>query len=96
MKLIRLYTAALFTALCLLSAPAVTLADEAPAVVAVNINTASAEELAEKLQGIGESRAELIVQFREAQGPFTSLEQLLEIKGIGQATLDKNRDKIQL
>jgi len=61
MKLIRLYTAALFTALYLLSAPAVTLADEAPAEVAVNINTASAEELAEKLQGIGESRAELIV-----------------------------------
>lgn len=95
MKFIRLYTAALFTALCLLTAPAAIMADEAQQ-VAVNINTASAAELAEKLDGIGESKAALIVQFRDEQGAFTSVEQLLEIKGIGQATLDKNRNRIQL
>lgn len=98
MKTIRLYTVALFTALSLLCAPAITVAEEVQKAetVAVNINTASAEEIAEKLQGIGESRAQLIIQFREENGVFTSVEQLLEIKGIGQATLDKNRDNIQL
>lgn len=62
----------------------------------VNLNSATAEELAEKLVGVGAARAELIVQYRDANGPFTSIEQLLEIKGIGVATLEKNRDKIEL
>lgn len=64
--------------------------------VSVNVNTATAEELAEVLEGIGEAKAELIIQYREKQGAFSSVEQLLEIKGIGMATLDKNRDRIQL
>jgi competence protein ComEA len=98
MKITRFYLAALFTAFCLLCTPAITMADEMQAqeVVAVNINSASAEELAEKLDGIGESRAALIVKFREEHGAFTSVEQLLEIKGVGTATLEKNREKIQL
>ncbi|MCX2796263.1 helix-hairpin-helix domain-containing protein [Microbulbifer thermotolerans] len=96
MKTIRAYCTAIFAALYLLWAPAATLAADEHGVVSVNINTATAEELAEKLDGIGQSKAELIIQFRDQHGPFTSLEQLLEIKGIGQATLDKNRDKIQL
>lgn len=97
MKFIRLYTAALFTALCLLCNPVFAETEEAREMaVAVNINTASATELAEKLDGVGESRAGLIIKFREEQGPFTSTEQLMEIKGIGTATLEKNRDKIQL
>ena len=62
----------------------------------VNVNTASAEELAESLIGVGEARAELIVQYREQIGGFSSVEQLLEIKGIGMATLEKNRSRIQL
>lgn len=62
----------------------------------VNLNTASAEELAAKLHGIGQSKAEAIVAHRDAHGPFTAVEQLLDIKGIGQATLDRNRDIIQI
>ncbi|WNZ54968.1 ComEA family DNA-binding protein [Microbulbifer sp. MKSA007] len=65
-------------------------------VLSVNVNSASAVELAEKLDGIGEARAQLIVKYREEHGPFTSVEQLLNVKGIGAATLDKNRDVIQL
>ena len=66
------------------------------AVKVVNVNTASAEELAETLVGVGDARAELIVQYREQIGGFSSIEQLLEIKGIGMATLEKNKDRIQL
>ncbi len=62
----------------------------------VNINTASAEQLATALNGVGETRAAAIVEYRKAHGPFTSKEQLLEVKGIGQSTLDKNADVITL
>ena len=62
----------------------------------VNINIASAMELAEALNGIGESRAEAIVAFREKNGPFLSADQLLQVKGIGDRILEKNRDDIMI
>lgn len=71
-------------------------ASEAITAGPVNINTASAQELAIKLHGIGQSKAEAIVAHREAHGPFMQVEQLLDVKGIGQATLDRNRDIIQI
>ncbi|HMU66761.1 MAG TPA: ComEA family DNA-binding protein [Cellvibrionaceae bacterium] len=63
---------------------------------AVNINTADAATLAAGLNGIGIKKAEAIVAYREQNGKFTSADQLLEVKGIGKATLDKNRDKIKI
>lgn len=62
----------------------------------VNINTASAQELAAVLVGVGQKKAEAIIAWREANGAFTAKEQLLEVKGIGQATLDKNASRITL
>ncbi|MGL5814740.1 MAG: ComEA family DNA-binding protein [Aeromonas sp.] len=59
----------------------------------INLNTASADELA-ALKGIGEKKAQAIVDYREKQGKFTSVEQLEEVSGIGPATLDANRDLI--
>ncbi|MGY6040696.1 ComEA family DNA-binding protein [Aeromonas sp. AE23HZ002T15] len=59
----------------------------------INLNTASADELA-ALKGIGEKKAQAIVDYREKQGKFTSVEQLEEVSGIGPATLDANRDMI--
>ena len=56
----------------------------------VNINTADAETLASQLKGIGQSRAEAIVAYREAHGPFTSIEDLAAVRGIGQRTLEQN------
>ena len=62
----------------------------------VNINSASAEELADTLIGVGLKRAEAIVAYRNTNGSFTSVDQLLEIKGIGAKLLSKNRHLIAL
>lgn len=56
----------------------------------ININTADAETLASQLKGIGQSRAEAIVAYREAHGPFTSVDDLTAVRGIGQRTLEQN------
>jgi competence ComEA-like helix-hairpin-helix protein len=56
----------------------------------VNINTATIEQL-EKLPGIGPNTAKSIVQFRERSGPFQRIEDLLAIKGISKARLEKLR-----
>ncbi len=69
---------------------------ESLAIAPVNINTADAETLAQVLEGIGESKAAAIVAWREANGAFTSLDELTQVKGIGQATLEKNRDRLSL
>lgn len=62
----------------------------------VNINTATAEQLSGMLTGIGEKRAAAIVAYREANGPFSSLEQLLDVKGVGEKVMEQNRDKMTL
>jgi len=62
----------------------------------ININTATADEIASFLIGIGPKKAEALVDYRKQHGPFRSLEQLLEIKGIGEATLTRNADRIAL
>jgi len=62
----------------------------------VNINTADAETLQRALSGIGPSRAREIIRHREAYGPFASIEELTEVKGIGKATLDRNRSLLAL
>lgn len=62
----------------------------------LNINTATAAEIQDKLVGIGAKKAQAIVEYREKNGKFISVEQLTEVSGIGKATLDKNRDRIVL
>jgi len=62
----------------------------------VNLNTADAATLEQELIGIGEVKAEAIIEYRDANGPFTSVDDLLEVKGIGEATLEKNRDKLSV
>jgi competence protein ComEA len=71
-------------------------ADVATQSQVVNINSASAEELAQKLNGIGASKAKAIVEYREKIGKFVSIDQLTEVKGIGKATVDKNRAVLSL
>lgn len=60
----------------------------------VNLNSASAETLAAGMVGIGPAKAQAIVDYREAHGPFKTVDDLLQIKGIGAATLDKNRERV--
>lgn len=62
----------------------------------LNLNTADAVTLQKELNGIGKAKAEAIVSYREANGPFTSVDELLEIKGIGNALLDRNRIKLSV
>jgi competence protein ComEA len=62
----------------------------------VNINTADARELADTLNGVGPAKAEAIIAWREANGPFESVEQLAEVRGIGLRTIELNRDVITL
>jgi len=63
---------------------------------AVNINAASAEELAAGLAGVGPSKAMAIVRYREQFGAFESVEELTEVQGIGAATLEQNRSRLRL
>jgi competence protein ComEA len=60
----------------------------------VNINTADAKTLAEGLNGIGMSKAEAIVAYRTENGPFASADDLVNIKGIGEKTVERNRNVI--
>jgi competence protein ComEA len=61
----------------------------------ININTASAAKL-ESLPGIGPSLAKKIVEFRETHGPFVTVEDLLNVSGIGQAKLEGFKDLITI
>ncbi|WP_372966102.1 ComEA family DNA-binding protein [Marinobacter sp.] len=61
----------------------------------ININVADVSTLS-TLNGIGESKAEAIVAYREANGPFTSTEELAKVKGIGARTVEKNAERISV
>lgn len=62
----------------------------------ININTASAEQLDEGLHGVGARKAAAIVAYRRQQGPFRSVVDLTQVKGIGPALLEKNLDRITI
>ena len=68
----------------------------APSAALVNINSADAATLADRLNGVGIKKAEAIVNFREKNGPFKSIDDLVNVTGIGAATLEKNRSFISV
>lgn len=70
------------------------LAGTALAADKVNINTADAATIDRVLLNVGPSKAEAIVAYRKEHGAFRSAEQLAEVKGIGLAIVEKNRDRI--
>lgn len=61
----------------------------------ININTASKEELM-TLTGIGEAKAGVIIEYRDQKGGFKSVDELTEVGGIGEKTLGKFKDKIDI
>ena len=65
----------------------------APDFPPVDLNTATAEEL-DTLPGIGESLAGRIIAYREANGPFGSIEEIMEVSGIGEAKFAELKDRV--
>jgi competence protein ComEA len=59
----------------------------------ININTANAKQL-QKLEGVGHSVAERIVEYRETHGPFKKAEDLRKVEGVGGGLWEKNRERI--
>jgi competence protein ComEA len=66
------------------------------AVQPVNVNSANAEEIAEALKGVGMTKAEAIVSYRNENGQFKHVDELVNVKGIGIRTVDINREYILL
>jgi competence protein ComEA len=62
----------------------------------VEINTADAETLAAGIDGVGTQKAMAIVQYREANGPFSSVDDLAKVQGIGMKTVDRNRSNLSV
>ena len=62
----------------------------------VDVNTADAETIAQVLVGVGQSKAEAIVAYREENGRFEDLEELARVRGIGEATIKRNESRISL
>ncbi|EDP57025.1 helix-hairpin-helix domain-containing protein [Vibrio sp. AND4] len=64
--------------------------------ITVNVNSATAEEIATLLKGIGEKKARDIVEYRNEHGPFKTAADLTKVKGIGESTVKKNEARILL
>ncbi len=60
----------------------------------VDINSSDAETIAASLKGIGMKKARAIVAYRESNGPFTSVEELVQVRGIGAKTVARIRDDV--
>jgi competence protein ComEA len=60
----------------------------------VDINSADAETLASSIDGVGERKAQAIVEYREANGPFAQVDDLANVKGIGSRTVGNNRNNL--
>jgi competence protein ComEA len=63
---------------------------------AININTADKDALMSAIKGVGEKRAEAIIAYREQNGPFKSIEELAEVRGIGASVIEANMDNLSI
>ncbi|MDH5189707.1 MAG: ComEA family DNA-binding protein [Gammaproteobacteria bacterium] len=61
---------------------------------AININTADANQIADAMKGVGLSKAQAIVNYREQNGQFKTVDELSKVKGIGIRTVEKNRENL--
>ena len=61
----------------------------------ININTANKEQLM-KISGVGKTKAEAIISYREKNGDFKKKEDITKVRGIGKSTFDKIKDKIEV
>jgi competence protein ComEA len=85
--------------LALMLAPSAWTAEGEPDIDAeprVNINQAGPQELAEALDGVGDAKAQSIIDYRNKNGGFDSPRELTSVNGIGSVTLKDNVDRIQV
>lgn len=61
----------------------------------VNINSASAEEIMLSLKGVGKKKAKAIVDYRKKNGKFTTIDDLMKVKGIGKKLIAKNKKRVR-
>ncbi len=73
----------------LLSLPVISFSAES-----ININTADKEALMSVIKGVGDKKAEAIIDYRQENGPFKSIDELSNVKGIGPAMIDKHREML--
>jgi competence protein ComEA len=93
----KLFSAVLIAILLGIGGPILAADKPAPiAPMSVNINTADAQTLAVALDGVGAARAKAIVEYREAHGPFRSVDDLAQVKGIGERVVAANRARIKV
>lgn len=76
--------------------PKVSLEAQSEGETKVSINQADAEALASMLNGVGLKKAEAIVRYREQNGPFSEIDQLQEVPGIGPSLVERNRDRLKM
>ncbi len=77
------------------AAPPTTVAEQAPtANHKIDLNKADVSALTGSFKGIGKKKAEAIIAYRDSHQGFKSLEELAEVKGLGQHFMDSNRDKL--
>jgi len=62
----------------------------------ISINEATAEQLSAAMNGVGLKKAQAIVSYREQYGPFTTVEQLKEVPGIGTSLIERNAERLKL
>jgi len=62
----------------------------------LDINSATAEQLAAVMVGVGNKKSQAIIQYREKNGAFNALDELIFVKGIGPSLLKKNRDYLSI
>ena len=60
----------------------------------IDVNTASAEVLAEAIDGVGLKRARAIVEYREQHGAFASVDDLAQVRGVSAGIVERNRERI--
>ena len=94
MTLLQALLAAVLMALTPLSMAAQEPGETTEQVMQLDINKADAATIATALDGVGMVKAQEIVAYREMFGSFTSVDELLDVKGIGAATVERNRHRI--
>ncbi|AZL84226.1 ComEA family DNA-binding protein [Aliivibrio salmonicida] len=101
MKVMSVFINTLLLSFCLFTSGVISASEKAidkheGIEIVVNINKADIEELDTLLIGVGESKAQAIIDYRNENGKFTTINELANVKGIGEKLIEKNKNRIKL